>query len=154
MPTNLLNVSYIPQKRESDCLPVCAQMVLAYLGISATYDQLYTLLETKWFGTPFEKITRVESLGTSVSIDYLGLAAIKGYLNNNLPVIAGVHTADLSYWTESVDHVVVVIGLDDQHIYLHDPAFGQGPQPVPLVEFELAQLGFDNLCAVVQRIKP
>ncbi len=151
MPKTLLSVLHIQQQTESDCLPVCAQMVLNYLNLAISYRRLVNLLDTKRFGTPFRNIKRVEQLGVSVQIEHLSLTEISSYLATGLPVIACVHTADLNYWSQAVDHVVVVVGIDDKAIYLNDPSLSYGPHLVPGIEFELAQLNYDNLCAIIHR---
>ena len=46
-------------------------------------------------------------------------------------------------WSYSTDHAVVVVGFDEDKIYLNDPAFEDYPQPVSFIEFELAWLEFD-----------
>lgn len=150
MPRTLLSVLHLQQRTEADCLPVCAQMVLNYLNLTVSYEKLVTLLETKGFGTPFRNIKRVEQLGVSVQIEHLSLTEINSYVAKGLPVIACVHTADLSYWSQTVDHVVVVVGLDEREIYLNDPSLSYGPHSVPDAEFELAQLNYDHLCAIIR----
>jgi predicted double-glycine peptidase len=82
---------------------------------------------------------------------HLSLAEIETNLLARLPIVACVHTADLGYWSRAVDHVVVVVGLDEQQVYVNDPSLSTGQQPVPRTEFELAQLHYDNLCAIIQR---
>ena len=147
----MLSVSHLQQQTESDCLPVCAQMVLAYLGFDVSYAQLIKLLGTQRFGTSFWNIKRLEQLGATVTIDHLALAEIGSNLTLGLPVIACLNTADLSYWSQAVDHVVVVVGIDEQQVYVNDPSLSHGQYPVPRAEFELAQLQYDNLCAVIRR---
>lgn len=121
------------------------------LGFTVSYSELINLLGTKSFGTPFRNIKRLEQLGVSVTIDHLSLAEIDTYLLTRLPVVACVHTADLGYWSKAVDHVVVVIGLDEKQVYVNDPGLSTGQQPIPRAEFELAQLHYDHLCAIIQR---
>lgn len=58
----------------------------------------------------------------TVTIGHMNLAEIRRYLTAQLPLLAGVHTADLSYWSQAVDHVVVVIGVDDIFVYVNDPS--------------------------------
>ncbi len=149
MPTNWLPVSHLQQRSLADCLPVCVQMVLAYLGYPHSYEPLFELLGTRWFGTPFRRIERLERLGLSVTIGELSLGKIGAYLESGLPIIAYVHTADFSYWNQAADHVVVVVGMDVGHVYVNDPYQAQSPQAIPRAEFELAQLRYDNLCAVI-----
>lgn len=146
-----LTVSHRQQRTQSDCLAVCAQMVTDYLGFAFSYDQIFQLLDVRSFGAPFRNIKRLESTALSVTIDYLDRVEIAGYLARGLPILAGVHTADLRYWSQAVDHVVVVVGLDNAYVYVQDPSLAEGPQAVPLVEFDLAQLGFDCLCAIMEQ---
>ncbi|MBE7533656.1 MAG: C39 family peptidase [Ardenticatenaceae bacterium] len=148
---SLLVVSHHPQRTQSDCLPVCAQMVTDYLGLPLSYSHLVKRLGTRSFGTPFRNIKELEKDSFAVIIGHMNLAEIRRYLTAQLPVLAGVHTADLSYWSQAVDHMVVVIGVDDSFVYVNDPSLVAGRHPIPHVEFELAQLGFDQLCAVLHR---
>ncbi|MDX1523805.1 MAG: C39 family peptidase, partial [Anaerolineae bacterium] len=71
-------------------------------------------------------------------------------LEHNIPPIVFVATQDLSYWKEATGHAVVVAGLDEQSIYLHDPSFAEAPKNVPLPEFDLAWLGMDEFFALLQ----
>lgn len=152
MPKTSLAVSHLRQRVESDCLPICAQMVLAYLGRNESYERLINVLGTREFGTPADNILRLDQLGVRVTLEELSLAQIAGHLRNGRPVIAFVNTADLPYWNIDVDHVVVVVGIDgdEQVIDLNDPAVDEAPQHVPLSKFELSLLRFDNRCAVLE----
>jgi ABC-type bacteriocin/lantibiotic exporter with double-glycine peptidase domain len=125
-------------------------MVLAYLGRPVPYERLVELLGTRWFGTPACNIERLEQTGVAVVVADLSLSDMRRYLQDDLPVIAFVSTADLPYWSEDTDHAVVVVGLDDETVYFNDPNFAQSPQQVPRPAFELAQLRFDHRCAVLQ----
>lgn len=145
----MLSVSHRQQHTQSDCLPICAQMVLAYLGLMPTYKTLTSLLDTRSFGTPFRNLKRLEKLGISVNFDHCGIDEIAYYTQNNSPVIVALHTADLKYWSGiETDHVVVVTGIDALSVHVHDPSLDHGPHTVPHHEFELAQLKFDNICAL------
>lgn len=66
-----------------------------------------------------------------------------------IPIIASVDTAELPYWQGSVRHALVVVGLDDYHIYANDPAYGEAPQAIPHRLFESAWLQRNYLYAVV-----
>lgn len=60
-------------------------------------------------------------------------------------------TAELkSYWTVPTFHAVVVTGLDDELIYLHDPYFPDAPKEVQRDEFLLAWLEQDYWYAVIR----
>jgi hypothetical protein len=74
---------------------------------------------------------------------------LQDHLQQDHPCIAFVYTGELSYWSEDVDHAVVVVGLDDRHIYVNDPAFPSGPLIVDRGEFDLAWLEWDERYAVL-----
>lgn len=150
MPTILRNVSHVLQTADSDCLVACAQMVLDFVGVHKSYDELAKVLGTRWFGTPARNLKNLETKELTVVLTEMDLNDIQLCLQQQQPVIAFVHTADLSYWVEPTNHAVVVIGFDERHFYLHDPFFQNAPQKVPSEQLALAQLHFDHLCAVIQ----
>jgi hypothetical protein len=125
-------------------------MVLNYLGLVVPYPRLVSVLGTRWFGTPFYNVQQLEQMGVVVSIEHLFLDEISDYLEQNIPVLACVNTADLSYWSRAVDHVVVVIGIDESYVYVNDPSLAEGKFPIPVIEFELAQLNYDSLGATIR----
>jgi len=43
----------------------------------------------------------------------------------------------------------VVVGLDNQNVYVHDPAFNHAPIQVPLPQFELAWMTLDYRYGVI-----
>jgi len=149
MPKTLLAVSQLRQQAESDCLPVCVQMALIYLGRSVPYEDLVRLLGTRWFGTPSENILRLEQLGIQVTLRELSWAEIEAALIRQQPVSAFVATADLPYWSTTADHVVVIVGIDEEFVYVNDPYFAVAPQSVRRPSFELAQQRFDYRCALL-----
>ena len=94
MPKILLTVSHLQQQTETDCLPVCAQMVMIELGFTVSYSELINLLGTKSFGTPFRNIKRLEQLGAAITIDHLSLAEIETTLITCVPLfnVKGCHS--------------------------------------------------------------
>ena len=43
-----------------------------------------------------------------------------------------VDTGQLPYWDESANHALVVVGLDEDYVYVHDPEFPNAPLQVSL----------------------
>jgi uncharacterized protein YvpB len=74
---------------------------------------------------------------------------LQAHLENNRPCMTLVQTSELPYWAEESDHAVIVIGLDDELIYLNDPAFPEAPIQVTRGEFDLAWLEKDEVYAVL-----
>ncbi|MBX3059008.1 MAG: peptidase C39 family protein [Anaerolineae bacterium] len=149
---NLLPVSHQQQKHQSDCLAACAAMILNYLQIPIGYERLMQLLKVDAIGTPFRNLQNLSSLGLSILIEEGDLATVQTHLEAGLPVITAVDTRQLSYWQEETDHAVVIVGLDDTSVYLHDPDFAGFPQVVSRAEFELSWLEKNYLYAVIQLV--
>jgi ABC-type bacteriocin/lantibiotic exporter with double-glycine peptidase domain len=151
MPKILLNVSHHRQRPQSaECLPACVAMALDYLGRPVEYDALVSLLHARFaVGTAAANVRHLETLGVNVRLFHADLDAVREALADNWPVIAFVETTPLPHWSEETDHTVLIVGMDDEAVYVNDPEFDQAPQRVPRIQFELAWLRFDNLCAVI-----
>lgn len=153
MPKLLLTVSHRRQRPQSaECLPACVAMVLDYLSQPIEYDALVSLLRTRFaLGTAAANVRYLETLGFQVRLFHADLDTVRESLVNGRPIIAFVGTASLPHWSEDTDHAVLIIGIDDEAVYVNDPEFDQAPQCVPRIRFELAWLRFDNLCAVISQ---
>lgn len=146
----LLTVSHRQQTQQADCLAACAAMVLDYLHIPISYDKLTQLLKIDAIGTPFRNLDNLQSLGLSILIEEGNMQLLKEYLETGLPSIVAVDTNQLPYWDEATDHAVIVVGMDNENVYLNDPDLSTAPQAVSIAEFELAWLEKDYLVAVIQ----
>lgn len=148
----ILPVPHVPQRQPGECLAACAAMMLTYWGISTRYDRLLSLLRVRsGIGAPAFNIRELDKLGVIVIYEQGTLAILHEHLMNNRPCLALVQTNELSYWDEPSLHAVVVIGLDDDYIYLNDPAFVKAPLQVPQGDFDLAWLARDEFYAVIIR---
>jgi ABC-type bacteriocin/lantibiotic exporter with double-glycine peptidase domain len=125
-------------------------MVLDYLQMPVSYEALVKQLRIGYAGAPFTNLRYLEGLGVSVLIAQGNVDTLRSYLNQNLPPIVFVATQELSYWDEATNHAVVVAGIDDQQIDLHDAHFADAPKRVAITEFELAWLEMDEFYAIVQ----
>jgi ABC-type bacteriocin/lantibiotic exporter with double-glycine peptidase domain len=114
-------------------------MVLEYLGVSYEYNRLTRLLGTAEVGTPFTNLERLApALGLAVTYgkDHEELSIFERNISIGLPVIVAVQTWPLPYWQQiRTDHAVVVVGLDDEDVFLYDPYFAAAPQIVDLDSF-------------------
>lgn len=148
---SLLAVSHWKQRRQADCLVACAAMVLEYLQVPASYDRLTRLLRTMPIGTFFRNLRYLEAaLGLSVTVGYGDLQILETHLETGLPIIVSVNTKMLSYWNnQETIHALVVIGMDEEQIYVNDPAYADASKAIPLAEFELAWLEEKELYAVI-----
>lgn len=147
---NLLLISHRQQSQQADCLAACTAMLLEYLHVPVQYENLLRLLNVRSFGASLFNLRNLQKLGLSVVIEEGHFSDLQFYLNMGLPVIVAVSTAELtSYWMDSTDHVVIVIGIDTDSVYIHDPVLSSAPQIVALQEFESAWLDQDYWYAVI-----
>lgn len=144
-----LSVPHIPQHKDGECVAACAAMLLDYMGVSASYNQILKLLGTEWFGTFASQIRKLESLKLTVIYQRGTFEDLHHHLSNNHPCIAFVMTEELPYWNEERSHAVVVAGLDDDLIYLNDPAFHDAPKAVSRGDFDLAWIKWDEMYATL-----
>jgi ABC-type bacteriocin/lantibiotic exporter with double-glycine peptidase domain len=150
MPAPLLPISHCKQRHQSDCLAACAAMVLNYLDWPIPYNQLIERLNiTPKVGAPASNIKRLADPNLSVKYGPGTIDDLSQHLAQGIPCITFVNTIHLSYWDEIVRHALVVVGMDDQIIYLNDPFFDKAPQTVSRLEFELAWDEMDNLYAII-----
>lgn len=125
-------------------------MVLEFLGYSFSEAELVQRLGTKSFGTPAPNLRRLEKIGFSVIYESGALSTIQAHVQKGSPCLTFVQTGDLPYWDENTAHVIVVIGIDDDNIYVNDPAFDMAPQIISLDYFLLAWSEFDHRYAIIQ----
>src|SRR5690349_6037455 len=132
---SLLPVSHRPQQRQADCLAACAAMVLDYLHVPIDYRDLIKRLRIESYGAPFGNLRYLESSRVQVQIQRGDMDGLRKYLERELPPIVFVNTAQLDYWDDSTSHAVVVVGIEDDRIYVNDPAFADAPRAIAIDEF-------------------
>lgn len=148
-----LPLSHKQQQDLGYCLPACAQMVLAYLGISRSQESLARMMGLVVpVGVPSSRIKNLASLKITVTYQQGTLEDIYYWLNQGVPVIVFLLMSELPHWRgQELQHAVVIVGLDNQNIYLMDPALETGPTPVPVGDFILAWDEMDNSYATLTR---
>jgi hypothetical protein len=135
-------------------------MVLAFLHVPLSYNRIIQILGTTAAGTPFRRLERLHSSGVKVVRGEGSLLSLQAYVTSGFPLIVDVHTAELPYWQVRTDipenekataHAVVVVGIEGEMVYLHDPDMDQALQVVNAGDFELAWLMRDYRYAVLQK---
>lgn len=121
------------------------------LGQSTPEPDLATQLGTTALGTPGSRLLRLSSLDLEVNFGPLTLPLIYDWLNAHVPVIALVRTLFLDYWQIDMAHAVVVVGYDEQQIYINDPAFDDALQRATPNGFLAAWGEYDYLAGLIIR---
>lgn len=149
MPKTLLPVPHMPQENDGDCLAACTAMVLQYLQRPLPYSQIRQLLKIRAYGAPAGNVRYLTQLGFAVVFSQIDMPGLEDWIEQGQPVMTFVRTGDLPHWHYTTDHAVVVVGYDDDALYLNDPNENKAPIAVPRGDFELAWLERDYAYAVI-----
>lgn len=149
MPTVLLPAPRFEQSRDGACLPACARMVLAFWGDALSESDLARRLGTKPYGTPLFNARLLEDRDYAVQVGSLSRTMLQSHLTDGRPVIARVWTAMLEYWEVITSHVVVVIGYDETHVFVNDPAYAGETQAILWDAFLAAWAEYDETAVIL-----
>jgi len=125
-------------------------MVLQYYGDERPEAELQVLLGCTPVGTSVGSLTRISKLGYRVDLWYATLEELKAFIDAGGPVIAFVRTGGLDYWREDCPHAVVIVGYDEDTIYMDDPYFEDAPQRASVQSFRAAWRRTRNRLAVIR----
>ena len=127
-------------------------MVLDYLKVPFQYETLLKILKISPIGTPSFRIQELNQLGVHVTYSQTSITTIRQHIEAGHPGIAFIETGQLPYWTEAPTyHAVVVIGFDDQMLYVNDPFMDTAPQVIHEDEFILAWSEHDYRYALITK---
>ncbi len=130
MEKNLLPVKPF-QETENMCGPASLKMILDYYGIQKSEEELAKICRTTHeLGTSNEDLKKAaESFGFKVEMkDYSTFEDIKRWLDKKVPVIVDWFTRGKADYDDSDiadGHYSIVVGLDDEKIYIQDPELGK-----------------------------
>jgi ABC-type bacteriocin/lantibiotic exporter with double-glycine peptidase domain len=149
----VLPVTHHRQKADGYCLPACAQMVLDYLGFPRSQEVLAHQLGLRpSLGVPAPHIKNLNSPDLAVVYESGTLDTVQKWLDETTPVIVFVQAGELPSWFgHRFQHAVLVVGLDEEQVYLLDPAVEGGVTAVSRGDFMLAWDEMDNALAVITR---
>lgn len=150
MPSVLLPVPHYSQSRDGMCLPACVRMVLAYNGLTLDEEAIARRLKTKDFGTPISNVLLLKQWRPEIELGSFSEDRLKTELTGGRPVIARVWTAMLHYWEVDTSHVVVVVGFDEQNVFVNDPATETWPVQVSWNGFLAAWFEFNQTAIVIR----
>lgn len=149
MPADSLNVPLFRQEFNYSCLAACVRMVLAFHGRSVAESELRQLLDTQPTGTRARNLNSIVNLGFDVQLNTSSLSLLREALATGLAPIVFVDTGSLDYWDVDCAHVAVLVGIDDEVVYLNDPYFEIAPQKTSLTSFLQAWAVNSHLAAII-----
>jgi len=118
-----LNVTHFKQSKQYTCVPACVRMILDYLGFDLDEERLSEILSTTPRGTKASNIARIQDIGVDVFLRSVSLFDLHNLLREKVPCIVFLWTGNLEYWNIDCWHAVVVVGLEEDAIYINDPFF-------------------------------
>ncbi len=150
----LRDVAYFAQQADGYCLPACAQMALAHLGISISQEDLARRMGVRRnLGVPYSRITRLMSSGVHIEYAAHGdLDTLCRFLDRDLPVILFIQAGELPHWSgRKAQHAILVVEIGEQEALILDPYPEAQPAPlcVPLGDLVLAWDEMSNAYAVI-----
>ena len=133
-----IEISHHPQFLDYTCVPACVRMVAHHHGLILSETEIAYLLETDETGTRFREIHSVSALGFDVEVTTGTISDLKKWLNANFPCIVRIKTTHLPRYPLPpwVPHAVVVVGITENNVYIHDPAQYTAPDVVPIEAFQ------------------
>jgi hypothetical protein len=103
-------------------------------------------------GTSGSKVKLLTSKHLGVVYEPGETSDLRKALENDIPPIALVWTGELPYWKIATPHAVVVTGIDDEFVWLSDPAVEKPNVQVTIGDFYLAWDVMANLYALLQKV--
>ena len=124
-------------------------MVLAFQGIARGEEELCSVLDTQPAGTPVLNLLLLNQhlVGCHVEVDSASFDDLAQWLQEDSPPIVFVSTGPLSYWQTECLHASVVVEIEEQQVFVHDPAFATAPLTIPRDEFLAAWGELSHLAA-------
>lgn len=103
------------------------------------------------YGAPAGNIRQLTQLNLKVTYSQTVITGLETMLQQGQPVIVFVRTGELPHWTYSTDHALVVVGYDDEQIFVNDPDRKAEEMPIAVTrgDFELAWIERDYYYALV-----
>ena len=146
-----LNVTHFKQSKQYTCVPACVRMILDYLGFDLDEERLAEILFTTPRGTTASNIARIQGIGVDVVLRSTSLFDLHNLLREKVPCIVFLWTGNLEYWNIACWHAVVVVGFDEDAIYINDPFFSDAPKKVVLDSFLEAWSHYDFILVEIRK---
>ena len=124
-------------------------MVLAAYDEHRSERSLARTLKTKRYGTPFGRLTLLESRKFNVNLEPKTLSQLLEHLENGAFPIVSIRAEYLSWTDFGGGHVMVLVAAENDQLAFHDPAYSHFPQWASIDEFMIAWVEHWRLSAVI-----
>jgi ABC-type bacteriocin/lantibiotic exporter with double-glycine peptidase domain len=134
---HIADFKYLKQPDGITCGPTSATMVLNRYGKDVTLDEVKAKTKTQWLKYKGKSIGMTSPEYIAVALRHFGVSAkqrrgyvrrLKHYVGRNHPCVVLLRSGEYTW------HYVVVIGYDEERIYVADP--GSGRREMKIEHFE------------------
>jgi hypothetical protein len=124
-------------------------MALDALKKSHTETELAKVMGSYPFGTPASRVIHLQTLGYHVHYTSMTLTELQQLILQELTPVVFV-LADFLPWANFIGfHALLLVGITDDQVWLHDPALPNGPVRLSVDGFMMAWEEFDRMTAVI-----
>ncbi|MCZ7401173.1 MAG: C39 family peptidase [Candidatus Methanoperedens sp.] len=123
-----IKVPFFRQEVWYTCGPACMRMILAFLGIIKTEEEITEVCDTTELGTTPTQISQAfEILGIKASsVKNTNIEELKNEIKEGRPVIALIDPSSINGGISGFGHFIVIVGIKDEEIEYHDPDEPEG----------------------------
>ena len=152
----MIRVPHLRQKPGSkSCLVISVKMVLDGYGVYHTEEEIGTVIEyDPVLGASIMNIDLLdEAWGIVTESGEIDLERVKQEIDGSTPVIVVVEAHYLPYREASIraNHTLVVVGYDDDNIYVNDALLPSAPTAIPIADFLKAWDGLGKFGAIITK---
>ena len=151
----MISIPHFPQGHMKSCIPASVRMVLHYLGIERSEAEISQVLDTQEEGTSLLNVPMLADAGWGVTAtaDEISFQVLKENMDQGVPVIVAVETKHLPHWKgmDNCLHALVVVGYDNEFVYVNDPKFVDAPQTVTWQDFSAAWAAVGYFGAILKK---
>ena len=118
-----IKVPYFKQENWYTCGPACLRMVLAYIGIIKTENEVTEACNTTELGTtPIQIAETFQKFGViASSVKNANIDDLKHEIEEGRPVIVLIDPSHMYGGISGFGHFIVIVGFEDEKIIYHDP---------------------------------
>ena len=152
----MVHIAHLRQKPGSNsCLVISVKMVLDYHGIYRTEAEIGAVMEfDPVLGASIMNIDLLpEGWGIRTDSGEIDLEHLKQEIDHGTPVLVVVEVPYLPYRDASIraNHTLVVVGYDDEVVYVNDALIAEAPTAIPVRDFLKAWDGLGRFGGIITK---
>jgi ABC-type bacteriocin/lantibiotic exporter with double-glycine peptidase domain len=149
----MMAVPHFSQEKDKTCVPASVRMILAYLGIERSENEIAALLGATPDGTSVMNIENLSRWGLKIWIGDLSAESLREKIDRGLPtlVIVKLNLVEEIDANGNRNHTLVAVGYDEMFVYVNDALSDECPKSLPWDDFLTAWDAFGNFSAILKK---